>query len=108
VDSDLGEGELTVGTQDPAQGLSDDRPGGWRQVNDLIVRGLSHIDARFDRLEGDVAGLKTGVAGLKTGMAETNARLDRFERATERRFEGVDAQFERVFGLIRRDEVKGR
>jgi hypothetical protein len=104
---------MTVGTQDPAQGLNDDMLGLLRQFGELIVRGQARADARFDRLEGDVAELKTGVAELKTdvaelktGLAQTNERLDRSELANERRANRVDAQFERLFALIQRDEYK--
>jgi chromosome segregation ATPase len=69
VDNDLGEGEVTVVTQDPAQGLNDDMPGLLRQVGELIVRGQARTDARLDRLEGEVA----------RGQTRTDARLDRLE-----------------------------
>ncbi|MBX6357544.1 MAG: hypothetical protein IRZ05_17040, partial [Micromonosporaceae bacterium] len=57
-------------------------------------------------LKTDVAGLKTDVAGLKTDMAATKEQLNRLERATESRFNRIDAQLERLVTLIQRDEVK--
>jgi hypothetical protein len=127
VDSDLGEGDMTVGTQDPAQGLNDDMPGLLRQVGELIVHGHASTDARLDRLERGQAStdarldrlergqartdarldrLEGDMAELKTGLAQTNERLDRSELANERRANRVDAQFERLVALIERDEHK--
>jgi hypothetical protein len=56
-------------------------------------------------LKTDVAGLKTDVAVLKTDVAETKEQLGRLERATERRFNRVDAKLEQLIGLVRRDET---
>jgi hypothetical protein len=91
-------------------------------VEARFVGFASAVDARFSRLEGDVAGLKTDVAGLKTdvaglktdvaglkvGLAETKEQLNSLERSTMQRFDRVDAQFERLFGLIQRNEKKER
>ena len=41
----------------------------WSQMGDLMVRTQAHNDARFDRLDADVAGLKLDVAGLKSDVA---------------------------------------
>jgi len=57
-------------------------------------------------LKTDVAGLKTDVAGLKTDVAETRNQLGRLERATETRFNRVDAQLERLITLVQRAETK--
>jgi septal ring factor EnvC (AmiA/AmiB activator) len=114
-----GRASVVVGTQGPAQQRTGDMPGMWRQVGELIARGQSLVDARFDRLEGDVAVLKTDVAVLKTDvavlktdvavlktdMAETKEQLGRLERATETRFNRVDAQLERLITLVQRAET---
>jgi hypothetical protein len=39
-------------------------------------------------------------------MAATKEQLNRLERATESRFNRIDAQLERLVALIQRDEVK--
>ena len=52
--------------------------------------------------------LDRSLGGLKLELAEMNQRLDRFERATERRFDRMDAQFEMLAALIRRDELADR
>jgi septal ring factor EnvC (AmiA/AmiB activator) len=121
-----GRNEMTVGIQDPPQRMDRDENGPWNQIGELFVRAQSRTDARLGRLEGDVceiktdvevlktdvavlktdvAVLKTDVADLKTGLAETNQRLSRFEFATERRFDRVDAQLERLITLVQRDEM---
>jgi chromosome segregation ATPase len=67
---------------DPGQRFSDDIAGLWRQTGNL-TRMVAIFDVRFDRvdreiaelktdvreLKTDVAGLKTDVAGLKTDVA---------------------------------------
>jgi len=132
---------LRVETVDPAQAHTNDLPALWRQVGELIAHGQSRNDARFDRLETDVAGLRTDVAGLrtdvtglrtdvtglrtdvtglrtdvtglrtdvtglKTDVTETREQLGRLERATETRFNRVDAQLERLITLVQRAETK--
>jgi len=133
----------------------------WRQMGELMVRTQAHNDARFDRLDADVAGLKLDVAGLKldvaglksdvaglktdvaglktdvaelkadvaelkadvaelktdvaelkTGVAhlvtfsvETREQLNRAELAHARFEARVEAQFEELIALIRRDET---
>ncbi len=103
---------MTVATEDPIQRLNDEMTGLWGQAGELL-RGQSRVDARLGRLETDVAGLKTDVAGLKTDVAGLKTdvvglsdRLSRFELATDRRFNRVDAQLERLITLVQRDETK--
>ena len=104
---------MTIGTDDPVQRLSDEMTGLWRYVGEL-VRGQSRIEGRLDRLEtdvavmkGDVAVLKGDMGEVKTIVAETKARLDRLELSTERRFNRIDAQLERLIALIATAETKG-
>ena len=125
---------MTIDKQDPVQRMGDEVTGLWRQVGEL-VRGQSRIEGRLDRVETDVAVLKTDVAvlktdvgimkgdvavlkadvavlkgdvgELKTGLAGTNQRLDRLELSTERRFNRLDAQLERLIALVMRAETKG-
>jgi chromosome segregation ATPase len=63
-----GEGEATVVTKGSAW-RNDETIEVWRQIGDLLVRGQAQTSAIFDRLEGDVAVIKTDVAGLKTDVA---------------------------------------
>jgi chromosome segregation ATPase len=58
-------------------------------------------------LKGDVRELKGDVGGLKTGLAANTERLDRLELSTERRFNRIDAQLERLLALVLRAEAKG-
>jgi chromosome segregation ATPase len=146
---------LTVGIQDPPQQLDDPLEELWRQVGEQLIHRRSRVDARFDRLEGDVSVLKadvsvlrtdvavlkadvsvlktdvavlkadvsvlktdvavlkadvsvlkTDVAVLKIDVAETKEQLGRLERATESRFNRVDAQLERLITLVQRAETK--
>jgi len=104
---------------DLAQRISEDLGGLWRQVGNL-TRAVTVFDVRFDRVDGDIATLKADVAMLKTDMsvlkadvaelktdvAATKEQLNRLERATENRFNRVDAQLDRLVALIQRDEVK--
>lgn len=108
-----------AGMYQPSVGLAE-ATAAWRHVGDLIIGGLHSMDVRQGRMEGDiavlktdvailktdVAVLKTDVAGLKTDMTEVKAQLTRHELATERGFQRVDAQFERLIGLIQRDETR--
>jgi hypothetical protein len=85
---------LTIeATQEPAN-----TPGGFETTCRDLGVGL---DRRFD-------GIDRSLSDLKLAVAETNQRLDRFERATERRFDRMDAQFEMLAALIRRDELADR
>jgi uncharacterized coiled-coil protein SlyX len=93
----------------------------WRQIGDLLVRGQAQTSARFDRLEGDVAVIKTDVAELKTDVAELKTdmaevktdvaglteKVDRLELAWERYAARVDAQFEQLRTFISRSLRKG-
>jgi len=92
----------------------------WRQFGELMAEAQTRTDTRFDRMEVDVAVLKTDVAvlktdvavlkvdvaGLRSDLAETNRRLSSLEISTERRFDRVDARLEELIGLIKRDELK--
>jgi hypothetical protein len=90
-----------------------------RKVSDQFVRGLASIDARFDRLDGEVTELKTDLAGFKIEVAarfdrveadaaETRQQLNRLEQAHQRHADRVEARFDQLVGLILRDETKGR
>ena len=104
---------MPIDKQDPVQRMGDELTGLWRQVGEL-VRGQSRIEGRLDRIETDVAVLRTDVRGLKgdvrelkTGLAANTERLDRLELSTERRFNRIDAQLERLLALVLRAEAKG-
>ena len=126
------EGGLSVGTRDASR-RGEDLAGLGRKVSDQFVRGLASIDARFDRLDGEVAELKTDLAGVKTEVAgvkadlagfktevaarfdrveadaaETRQQLNRLEQAHQRHADRVEARFDQLVGLILRDETKGR
>jgi chromosome segregation ATPase len=58
-------------------------------------------------MKGDVTEMKGDVGELKTGLAANNERLDRLELSTERRFNRIDAQLERLIGLVASAETKG-
>ena len=95
------------------QRIGDEVTGLWRHVGEL-ARGQSRIEGRLDRVEtdvaelkGDVAVLKGDVTELKTGLAGTNERIDRLELSTERRFNRIDAQLERLIALVANAETKG-
>lgn len=122
-----------MGSQDQTLQRDDDLTALWRQAGELI-RGQSRQDVRFDRveakldhIEGDVAVLKTDIAVLKTDVAVlttdvavlktdvavvktdivgTKEQLGRLGRATESRFNRIDAQLERLIALIQRAETK--
>lgn len=102
-----------------AQQLSDDVTALWSFLGTQVLRTQGRLDKRLDRFEArmdrveadvsvlksDVAVLKSDVSVLKGDMAETKDRLNRLERSTEAGFRRMDAQFERLIGLIRRDEL---
>jgi septal ring factor EnvC (AmiA/AmiB activator) len=106
--------------QEPGPRGTDDLTRLWRQVGELVVRGQVQQDARFNRVEADIAVIKTDVAELKTDVAvlktdvtelKTNVtdlrqEFKDHERASERRANRVEARFEWLAGLIRRDELK--
>jgi hypothetical protein len=105
--------------RDQTRQQGDDMRALWRHVGELIGGQTRHdsrfdrVDARLDRIEGDVGVLKADmtvlkadVAELKTDVAETKDRLGRLERSSERRFNRVDAQLERLIALVQRAEVK--
>jgi len=112
-------GRRILADMDLAQRISEDLGGLWRQVGNL-TRAVTVFDVRFDRVDGDIATLKADVAmlktdvsvlkadvaELKTDVAATKEQLNRLERATENRFNRVDAQLDRLVALIQRDEVK--
>jgi septal ring factor EnvC (AmiA/AmiB activator) len=96
---------VTIGSQDPMQRLGDEMEGMRRLVGQVVI-GQSRRDARLDRLDTDVAELKTDVAELKTQLSATKDQLTRFELATDRRFDRIEAQLERLVGLVQRAETR--
>lgn len=117
---------MLVTEPDRVEELSDQVEDLWRTLGTHVLRGQSRLDSRLDRFDGrlgrvesdvavlkqdvavlkvDVATLKEDVATLKVDMVETRDRLGRLERATQAGFNRMDAQFERLIGLIQRDEV---
>ena len=103
--------------------------GVWKQVGELMLVAQAHNDRRFDRmderfdrldtkvdrldtrvgrLESDVADLKAGQVATNERLDQTNERLDRMELANEQRANRVDAQFERLAGLIAAQEMRPR
>ena len=122
---DSGEDEM-VETQDDATHLNG-AAGVWKQVGELLLVAQAHndqrydrmderfdrLEVRFDRLETRFDGLDTrvgrlesDVADLKVAQAATNERLDRMELANEQRANRIDAQFERLAGLIATQETR--
>jgi chromosome segregation ATPase len=123
----FGEDALVVGSQRGpwrSRGESEDV---WRQIGELLARGHAQTEARFDRIEGrmdrlelrldrvdvrldrfDVRmdHLEADVAEIKTDMGEVKGQLNRLELAYDRRFDRVDAQIEKLIGLIQRDETR--
>ena len=58
---------------------------------------LRRIDARTDRLDNDLRGIKVRLTSLEMGVATVNSRLDRLEdrlERIERRLDLVDAPAE--------------
>jgi chromosome segregation ATPase len=117
----------------PDRPLSEEIAGIWRHMGN-VTRAVTVYEVRFDRIDADiaelkadvatlktdvaalktdVAALKTDVAALKTDVAElkvevraTKEQLNRLEQSTERGFRRIDAQFEQLVALIKRDEFK--
>jgi chromosome segregation ATPase len=111
VVNEVGEARLIMTESDPMQRPNEDVRALTRQVGEL-THGMLVTDLRLTRIDGDIAELKADVKELKadvkelkTDVAETKGQLNRFEEATRIAFNRVDAQFERLFGLIRRDEL---
>jgi chaperonin cofactor prefoldin len=98
---------VSIVSQDPMQRFGDEMAGVGRLVGQVVINQARH-DARLDRLDTDVAVLKTDVAVLKTDMAAVKDQLSRFELATERRFDRVEASIERLIGLVQRAETGNR
>jgi chromosome segregation ATPase len=67
---------------------------------------VSGLKTDVSGLKTDVSGLKTDVSGLRTDVMTTQEQLNRLELAVHDQSNRMDAQFERLFGLIRRDELK--
>jgi len=108
---------MTVVSQQPLH-QADDVAALWRRAGEVTADRFDRIDARLGNLERDVAVLKADVAILKADVAilkhdvailkhdvaELKAQVGRLERSTESRFNRVDAQLERLIGLVQRAE----
>jgi len=108
---------MTVVSQQPLH-QADDVAALWRRAGEVTADRFDRIDARLGNLERDVAVLKADVtilkadvailkhdvAILKHDVAELKAQVGRLERSTESRFNRVDAQLERLIGLVQRAE----
>jgi hypothetical protein len=72
----------------------------WHQLAEV----MSDQATRFDRMEGDVAVLKTDMAELKEQVnrmeAANEARFNRMEAATEARFNRMEAATEARFNRM--------
>jgi hypothetical protein len=96
---------MTVVAKDPTQWPDNDLATLWRQVGEHLVHGRSRLDARLDRFDTRMDRLEGDVATLKIDLTATIEQLGRLERSTERRFNRVDAQLERLITLVQRDET---
>src|SRR5215468_10373755 len=75
-----GEDEVTVGLQDTMPVGNDDLAAQLRRLTEIVIDGQARNEARFDRIDVeitgikmDITGLKTDVAGLKSDMAGVKA-----------------------------------
>ena len=65
----MGVDDVTVGAGQATSTDGADLPEQLRRLGEYIVHGQARNEARFDRLETDVAGLKTDVAVVKSDVA---------------------------------------
>ena len=96
---------------------------------DAVDRRFDQVDARFDRVESRLDRVETRLDGVETRLHGVETRLDgvetrldrvetdlkalrgqvnRFEVATNERFDRLDGRIEYLIGLIIRAETKGQ
>ena len=125
---------MTVGVQNTMPVANGDLAAQLHRLTEIVIDGQARTDARLDRIENDISGLRTDVTGLKsdvaglktdvavlktdvavlktdvavlkTDMAESKAQLGRLESSTQRRFDRVDAEFESWGVYIKNEELK--
>ena len=104
---------MVVATVDPAAGIGDATEL-WRQVGDAIFGGQHRIESRLDRIDSRLDGIDSRLDGIDSRLDRMDSRFDgidsrfdRMELANEKRFNRMDAQFEVLIALIKKDETKG-
>ena len=101
-----GEDELTVGAQDTMSGRNGDLAAQLRRLTEIVIDGQARNEARLDRVDARLERIEHDVSGLKTDIAETTAQLGRLELSTQHRFDRVDAEFESWGVYIKNEELK--
>jgi hypothetical protein len=90
--------------QDPMERLNDEVTGLSRQMGEFL-RVQGRLDARQDRFEARLDRVETDIATLKAGDEVSLRELSQLESLFERRFNRIDAQLERLIGLVQRAEA---
>lgn len=90
--------------QDPMERLNDEVTGLSRQMGEFL-RVQGRLDARRDRFEARLDRVETDIATLKAGDEVSLRELSPLESLFERRFNRIDAQLERLIGLVQRAEA---
>jgi uncharacterized coiled-coil protein SlyX len=96
---------VTVNGQDPMQRLSDEVTGLSHQMGEFVL-WQGRLDARQGRLENRMNGLDTRMDHLESDVAELKVQVNGLERSTQRGFNRLDAQLERLITLVKRAETR--
>jgi hypothetical protein len=92
-------GGVGVGIEEPATGPTNNLAPAWTRVGDILVNTFNRIDERFDAVD-------RRFDRVERRLDDVQGQLNRFEVATEARFNRIDAAIERLTAHLIRNEMK--
>jgi tetrahydromethanopterin S-methyltransferase subunit G len=106
---------VTVTTVGPAPDIESELSRAWIAVGAALMGNIRHtdvrfdaVDRRFDAVDRRLDRVETRLDRVETDLKALRGQVNRFEVATNERFDRLDGRIEYLIGLIIRAETKGQ
>jgi hypothetical protein len=93
-----------VTTADLTQDFERELSRAWIAVGGALVASIRHTDARFDAVDRRFEAVDRRFDRVEQRVDDLQAQLNSFEIATNKRFDRIDAQLERLIDYVVRKE----